>query len=73
MSWRQLVRKMGIRETAIWLGVTYPAVWKYVNGAALPTPRRAGALLDLAAKRLSGDEYMIFRRSLIAEILGARS
>lgn len=71
MSWRQLVRKMGIRETAIWLGVTYPAVWKYVHGAAIPSPRRVDALLVLAAKSLSGDEYMLFRKSL-AHDLGIR-
>jgi transcriptional regulator with XRE-family HTH domain len=73
--WRELIRKVGVKDVAAAMGISAMAVNKYAQGKALPSPsEQSGAMMrrlcDVMFRRLSQEDFEAFLSSLAREITG---
>jgi hypothetical protein len=68
-SWRMYIRKTGIKETSNEIPCSYETVRAWVNDDLIPGKRNTARLCSIMQRRLKPDEFEIFKKSLIAEVI----
>lgn len=68
-SWRAYIRQTGIKETSNQIQCSYETVRAWVNDDLIPGKKNTARLCTIMKSKLKPDEFEIFKKSLISDVI----